>query len=211
MHALGDDRVVPSDWAIERFGRHAGKLAAAVPVQLAKAHAKAHATHRAAGLKKRSPYGATLAEAVRESLADTARELGESVREVLGYEYAVINDHALFPFKYADRPRPLDRARLPSKASPTRRRMFWAHGPEPRDALFELEDDLTTDEYLELHETFEELGASTRLVCVFFTSDVEGGIHVIHWGQAHLEPDRTFTWLHSEQLPVAPNRLCDAP
>ncbi|MEU4306567.1 hypothetical protein [Streptomyces rochei] len=207
MSTLGGSPVAPSAWAIERFGRLAGGLAEAVPVQLAKAHAKAHAAHRAAGLKKRSPYGVTLAQAVREYLADMARKLGQPVREVLGYEYAVINDHALFPFKYAARPRPLDRARLPSKTSATRRRMFRAHGPEPRDALFELDDDLTTGEYLQLHEAFEELGASTKLVCLFFTADVESGIHVIHWGQAHLEPDRTFDWLYSEQLPVAPQPL----
>ncbi|MFC8276073.1 hypothetical protein ACFUJR_26755 [Streptomyces sp. NPDC057271] len=204
MSMLGGGPVAPSVWAIARFGQPAGRLAAAVPVQLAKAHAKAHATHLTAGLKKRSPYGVTLAEAVREYLADMARELGESVRDVRGYEYAVINEYALFPYRYADRPRPLDRARLPSNASPTRRRLFWAHGPQPPEGLFELDDDLTTEEYLELHEAFEELGASTKLVCVFFTADVESGIHVIHWGEAHLEPDRTFTWPHSEQLPVAP-------
>ncbi|WP_406443051.1 hypothetical protein OHB14_29315 [Streptomyces sp. NBC_01613] len=193
-----------SDWTIERFGQQAGRLATAIPVQLASAHAKAHATHLAAGLKKRSPYGVTLAEAVRENLADMARELGQSVRDVRGYEYAVINEHALFPYRYADRPRALDRARLPSNASPTRRRLFRAHGPQPLEGLFELDDDLATEEYIELHEAFEELGASTKLVCVFFTADVEGGIHVIHWGEAHLEPDRTFTWPYSEQLPVAP-------
>ncbi|MCL7497396.1 hypothetical protein M8I34_39240 [Streptomyces sp. MCA2] len=60
---------------------------------------------------------------------------------------------------------------------------------------------------MELHEAFEELGASTKLVCVFFTAAVETGVHVIHWGDAHLEPDRTFTWPHSEQLPVAPQWL----
>ncbi|MFE3326059.1 hypothetical protein [Streptomyces sp. NPDC059176] len=194
----------PSTWAVKRFGPQAGSLAAAVPVQLAKAHAKAHATHLTAGLKKRSPYGVTLAEAVRENLADMARELAEPVRDVRGYEYAVINEHALFPYRYADRPRALDRARLPSNASPTRQRLFRAHGPQSPEGLFELDDDLTTEEYLELHEAFEELGASTKLVCVFFTADVESGIHVIHWGEAHLEPDRTFTWPHSEQLPVAP-------
>ncbi|MEU0931234.1 hypothetical protein [Streptomyces malaysiensis] len=197
----------PSDWAVERFGQNADELAAAVPVQLARAHAQAHATHLTAGLKKRSPYGFTLAEAVREKLADTARELEEAVRVVRGYEYAVINDHALFPYRYADRPRPLERARLSSNASPTRRRLLRAHGPQPQEGLFDLDDDLTTEEYLELHEAFEELGASTKLVCVFFTADVESGVHVIHWGQAHLEPDRTFTWLYSEQLPVAPQPL----
>ncbi|MDG4859052.1 hypothetical protein P8605_12955 [Streptomyces sp. T-3] len=207
MAASGEDWVGPSAWAVERFGQQAGRLAGAVPVHLAKAHAKAHAAHLAAGLKKRSPYGITLAGKVRENLADMARELGESVREVLGYEYAVINDHALFPFKYADRPRPLDRARLPSKASPTRRRMFWAHGPNPQDGLFEIDDDMTTEEYQQLHEAFEELGASTKLVCLFFTADVESGIHAIDWGQARLEPDRTFTWIHSEELPVAPQPL----
>lgn len=41
------------------------------------------------------------------------------------------------------------------------------------------------------------------LVCVFCTADVESGIHVIHWGEAHLEPDRAYTWSYSEQLPVA--------
>ncbi|MEU0037001.1 hypothetical protein [Streptomyces sp. NPDC006333] len=100
MSVLGGYPVGPSAWAVERFGLHAGALAAAVPVQLAKAHGKAHAAHLAAGLKKRSPYGVALAGGVRESLAETARELGEAVRDVRGYEYAVINDHALFPFRY---------------------------------------------------------------------------------------------------------------
>ncbi|WP_326744290.1 hypothetical protein OG830_12625 [Streptomyces sp. NBC_00121] len=207
MSVLGDDQVVPSAWATERFGEQAGKLGVAVPVQLSRAHRRAHAVHLTARLKKRSPYGATLAEAVRENLADAARGLNETVRDVRGYEYAVINDHALFPFKYADRPRPLVRARLASNASPTRRRMLLGHGPQPQEGLFPLDDDLTTEEYEELHETFEALGASTKLVCVFFTADPENGIHAIHWGDAHLEPDRTFTWLYSEQLPVAPQPL----
>src|SRR5690606_20394630 len=100
--SVSDAHVVgPSAWAVERFGQHAGAVAAAVPEQLAKAHAKAHAAHLAAGLKKRSPYGVALAGVVRENLAETARELGECVRDVRGYEHAVINDHALFPFRYA--------------------------------------------------------------------------------------------------------------
>jgi hypothetical protein len=201
--AVSDDHAMgPSIWAIERFGQHAGTVAAAVPVQLAKAHAKAHAAHLAAGLKKRSPYGVTLAGVVRENLAETARELGESVRDVRGYEYAVINNHALFPYRYADKPRPLERARLPANVSPTRRRLFRAHGPQPPEGLFDVDGDLVTEEYLGLHEAFEELGASTKLVCVFFTADAENGIHVIHWGEAHLEPDRTFTWPYKERLPV---------
>ncbi|MEU6529895.1 hypothetical protein ABZ869_11980 [Streptomyces sp. NPDC046928] len=207
MSVLGGYSVGPSAWAVERFGRHAGAVAAAVPVQLAKAHAKAQAAHLAAGLKKRSPYGVALAGLVREHLAETARELGEAVRDVRGYEYAVINDHALFPFRYADRPRPLDRARLPANASPTRQRLFRAHGPQSPEGLFEVGEDLVTEEHLGLHEAFEELGASTRLVCVFFTADAENGIHAIHWGDAHLEPDRTFTWPYREQLPVAPVRI----
>ncbi|MXM68106.1 hypothetical protein GR925_32880 [Streptomyces sp. HUCO-GS316] len=207
MSVLGGNHRGPSDWAGERFGRHAGRLVKAIPEQLARAHTRAHAVHLTARLKKRSPYGVTLAEAVRENLADTARELDEAVRDVRGYEYAVINDHALFPFKYADRPKPLERARLAANASPTRLRMLLSHGPEPQDGLFPLDDELTTEEYEELHETFEALGASTKLVCLFFTADPENGIHVIHWGDAHLEPDRTFTWLHSEQLPVAAQLL----
>ncbi|MEV7752595.1 hypothetical protein [Streptomyces griseofuscus] len=204
MSVPSDEAVAPSAWATERFGRHAGALAAAVPVQLANSHAKAHAAHLAVGLKKRSPYGVALAGLVREYLAQTARELGESVRDVRGYEYAVIHDHALLPFRYADKPRPLDRARLPSNASPTRRRLFRAHGPQQPEGLFDLDDGLATEEYLGLHEAFEELGASTKLICVFFTADAENGIHAIHWGEAHLEPDRTFTWPYKEQLPVAP-------
>ncbi len=174
-------------------------------MQLAKAHAKAHAAHLAAGLKKRGPYGYTLAQAVRENLADMARELGEAVRDVRGYEYAVINERALFPYRYADRPRPLAHARLPANTSATRQRLLTAHAPESKqEGLFEVGDDLTTEECRRLHEAFEELGDSTKLVCVFFTAHEESGIHVIHWGEAHLEPDRTFTWLYSEQLPVAP-------
>ncbi|MFE5665921.1 hypothetical protein ACFQ7W_18535 [Streptomyces niveus] len=203
MSVSGEGPIAPSAWAIEKFGKHAGALATAVPMQLASAHAKAHAAHLAVGLKKRSPYGVALAGLVREHLAQTARELEESVRDVRGYEYAVINDHAFFPFRYADRPSPLDRARLPSNASPTRRRLFRAHGPQPPEGLFDLDDDLATDEYLGLHEAFEELGAATKLVCVFFTADAENGVHAIHWGEARLEPDRTFTWQHNEQFPVA--------
>lgn len=207
MSVLDGDHYAPSDWVEKRFGHHAGRLVKAIPVQMARAHARAHAVHRTAGLKKRSPYGVTLAEAVREHLADMARELDEAVRDVRGYEYAVINDHALFPFRYADRPRPLDRARLPANASPTRHRLFRAHGPQPPDGLFDVDEDLATEEYLGLHEVFEELGASTRLVCVFFTADAENGIHAIHWGDAHLESDRTFTWPYREQLPVTPMRM----
>lgn len=207
MSVSGDDPVVSTAWALERFGELAGTLTAAVPRQLARAHAKAHAVHLTAGLKRRSPYGATLAEAVRENFADTARELEESVCDVRGYEYAVVNGHALFPFKYANRPKPLDRARLAADVSITRRRMLLSHGPQSQEGLFPLDEDLTTQEYEELHETFEELGATTKLVCVFFTADPENGIHAIHWGDAHLEPDRTFTWLHSEQLRVAPQPL----
>lgn len=204
MAVSGGDWAKPSDWAVGRFGRQAGALAASVPRQLAKAHATAHATHLAAGLKKRSPYGVTLAQAVREHLADMAREMNESVRDVRGFEYAVVQEHALFPYRYADRLKPLDRARLPANVSPTRRRLFRAHGPKSPEGLFELDDGLTTEEYLGLHDAFEELGASTKLVCVFFTADAESGIHAIYWGEAHLEPDRSFTWPHSEQLPLAP-------
>ncbi|MDI3421882.1 hypothetical protein [Streptomyces luteolus] len=207
MSVLGGKHGDPSDWAVQRFGRHAGRLAGEIPNQLARAHSRAHAVHLTARLKKRSPYGVTLAEAVREHLADMARELDEAVRDVRGYEYAVIKDHALFPFKYADRPKPLDRARLSANASPTRRRMFLSHGPDQAEGLFPLDDAYTTEEYEKLHETFEALGASTKLVCLFFTADPEGGIHVIHWGDAHLEPDRTFTWLHSEQLRVVASPL----
>ncbi|MEV7613800.1 hypothetical protein [Streptomyces sp. NPDC089799] len=203
MPVFDSDSEGSSAWAIKRFGRQADKLVATVPTQLARAHSKAHATHLTAELKKRSPYGVTLAEAVRENLADMARDLHESVRDVRGYEYAVINDHALFPFRYADKPRPIDRARLPANTSPTRRRLFRAHGPQSPEGLFDLADDLTTQEYLGLHEAFEELGATTKLVCLFFTADAESGIHVIHWGEARLEPDRTFTWLYREQLPLA--------
>ncbi|MCK1795224.1 hypothetical protein MTQ01_04210 [Streptomyces sp. XM4193] len=207
MSVLGANSVGPSDWAVERFGRQASALVSAIPAQLAEAHGKAHAAHLAAGLKKRSPYGVALAGVVRGNLAAMARELGEVVRDVRGYEYAVINGHALFPFRYAASPKPLDRARLPANASPTRRRLFRAHGPQPPEGLFDLDEGLATEEYLGLHEAFEELGASTRLVCVFFTANAEDGIHVIHWGKARLELDRTFTWLNSEQLVVAPTQV----
>jgi hypothetical protein len=108
--------------------------------------------------------------------------------------------------KYADRPRPLDRARLPSDASATRRRLLRAHGLQAADALFK--GDLATEESLGLHGALEELRASTKLVCVF-TADVENGIHVSHWGEAHLEVDRTFTRPYREQMLVAPVSLSD--
>ncbi|MGW9493899.1 hypothetical protein ACWG5P_05790 [Streptomyces prasinus] len=93
---------------------------------------------------------------------------------------------------------------MPANVSPTRHRLFQAHGPQPPDALFEVDGGLAPEEYLGLHEAFEELGAFTRLVCVFFTADAENGIHIIHWGEVRLEPDRTFTCPYKEELPVAP-------
>ncbi|WP_405743459.1 hypothetical protein OG422_16060 [Streptomyces sp. NBC_01525] len=204
MSGVGGGRGAPSKWAVERFGRHAGRLAAVVPEALARAHARAHAAHLKARVKKRSPYGSTLAEAVRENLTDAALEVGEAVRDVRGYEYAVVNECLLFPYKYANRSRPLARARLAADASPTRRRLLLAHGPQPDGELFPLGEEQKPEKYEELHETFEELGAATRLVCLFFTANAEDGIHAIHWGDARLEPNRTFTWLHGEQLPVAP-------
>ncbi|MFF9106030.1 hypothetical protein ACF1AU_36405 [Streptomyces rubrogriseus] len=147
MSVLGGDQGEPSSWAAERFGRHASRLVEAIPEQLARGHTRAHAVHLAARLKKRSPYGSTFAEAVRENLADIARELEEAVRDLRGYEYAVINDHALFPFKYANRLRPLERARLAADASPTCRRMLLSHGPDPEDGLFLLDDEYATEEY----------------------------------------------------------------
>lgn len=153
-----------------------------------------------AELKKRGPYGHVLAEAVREELAEEAVSLGGAVRELRGYAYAVLNGHALFPFRYADRPTPLSRARLRADVSPQRRRMLTAHGPEAPEGLFPLDDIPTTDEYDMLHEAYEELGRMTKLVSLFFTSSRTDGIHAIHWGDAHLDADRTFTWSHEEQL-----------
>lgn len=113
------------------------KLVPAIPEQLARVHARAHAGHLTARLKKRSPYGPTLAEAVRENLADRARELDEAARDVRGYEYALFNDHAHFPFNPLVRrpPQALERARLAANASPTRGRMLLSHGPELQDGL----------------------------------------------------------------------------
>ncbi|MFE1902219.1 hypothetical protein ACFW96_00915 [Streptomyces gardneri] len=160
--------------------------------------------HEQADLKKRGPYGHVLAEAVLEELADEALALGGGVRELRGYAFAVINGWALFPFKYSDRPIPLDRARLRADVSAQRKRLLTAHGPEPREALFPLEAVSTTPEYDKLHEAFEELGRSTKLVSVFFTAARGKGIHSIHWGEAHLEDDRTFTWSYVEPLPPRP-------
>ncbi|MGV9939135.1 hypothetical protein [Streptomyces sp. NPDC003401] len=126
------------------------------------------------------------------------------MRDVRGYAYAVIDDHALLPFRCADGPRPLDRARLPADASPTRHRLLRAHGPQPPEGLLDVDEDLATEECLGLREAFEELEASTRLVRVSFTADAENGVHAVHRGHLHLEPDRTFTWPCRERLPVAP-------
>ncbi|KOG25165.1 hypothetical protein ADK34_17935 [Streptomyces viridochromogenes] len=192
----------PSRWARECFGKQASGLVAGIPKRLARAHQRARIAHDQADLKKRGPYGHVLAEAVLEELADEARALGGSVRELRGYDFAVLNGWALFPFKYADRPVPLDRARLRADVSAQRKRLLTAHGPEPREGLFPLEEVSTTPEYDKIHEVFEELGRSTKLVSVFFTASRGEGIHSIHWGEAHLEDDRTFTWSPVEPLPL---------
>ncbi|MGW6057543.1 hypothetical protein [Streptomyces sp. NPDC055189] len=137
---------------------------------------------------------------MREELAQEAETLNSIVRSLRGKDYAVINDHVLFPFKYDSRPVPVEQARM-KDASEVRRRLFGAHGPEEQDAIFPA-DEYTTEEYDRLHEAFEELGRTAKLVSVFFTCDPENGVHAIHWGEARLEPDGTFSWDHREELPV---------
>ncbi|MER6979753.1 hypothetical protein [Streptomyces carpinensis] len=85
--------------------------------------------------------------------------------------------------------------------------MLLSHGPEPEDGRFSLDDECRTEEYENLNQIFEALGASTKPVCLFSTADPESGIHVIHWEDARLGPDRTFTRLHSERLRVAAQPL----
>lgn len=194
------DAARPSAWARERFGRSAGVLVAAVPARLDKAHRRAQAAHLAVGLKKAGPYGDSLLKAAREELAEEALQLGGAARDLLGRPYPILNDHALFPFRYADHPMPLERARLKQAPSPHRRRLFTAHGPAEQEALFPMDDSLSTEAYEQLHAAFEQLGEVTKLVSVFFTSDVQSGIHTIHWGDARLEPDRTFSWAYQEAL-----------
>ena len=76
-------------------------------------------------------------------------------------------------------------------------------GPEPQAGLCPIDDELRTEEYEELHEIFEALGASTKHVGLLHGRP--GERRPRHpWGDAHLEPDRTFTWPYREQLPVAP-------
>lgn len=191
MSTWGDGGVRPARWAVERFGDRAGRLATAIPLQLARAHEQARRAHDKAEVKKRSPYGATLAQAVRENLVDTARGLGGTVRNERGYEYPVVNGYTLFPFKYANRPAPLESARLPSQTSETRRRMLTGY----REASEQLA--LWPD---------EAVATGEKPVCVFFTADWEKGIHAIHWGIVDLLPNRYFTWLYRQQLPVVPRR-----
>lgn len=196
----------PSDWAIKCFGAHAGRLTCAVPYRLRNAHVRALAGHAASRLKRNAKYGQILAEAVLEELAEEAESLGGEVRLLGGRPYAIIADHALFPYRYASRKVPLQKARFRSGVSERRKRLYNAHGPEGwgADTLFDVEgEQLETEAYLRLHEAFEELGSQTRLLSVFFTSDTQDGIHQIHWGEARLEIDRTFQWEHREELPPA--------
>ncbi|GAA2420684.1 hypothetical protein GCM10010421_02520 [Streptomyces glaucus] len=47
------------------------------------------------------------------------------------------------------------------------------------------------------------------MVCLSCAADPESGIHVIRRGDAHLEPDPTFTWLYREQLRWRPGFLSE--
>lgn len=191
----------PSRWARQCFGKNAARLTDAVPERLTRAHLRARAGFKAAGLgRPGAAYGHTLADAVREELAEEARELGGLVRTLRGRNYAVINDHVLFPFKYDSRPVPVDRARM-KEPSDVRRRLYGAHGPGEQDTIFPV-DGYATEEYDRLHEAFEELGRTAKLVSVLFTCDPEYGVHAIHWGEARLEIDGTFAWTYREELPV---------
>lgn len=58
MSVSGEGEALPSAWAVERFGRSAGTLAAVLPVQLARAHERAHAVHLTGGLKRRLAFRA---------------------------------------------------------------------------------------------------------------------------------------------------------
>ncbi|MET9971635.1 hypothetical protein ABZZ80_38490 [Streptomyces sp. NPDC006356] len=191
----------PSEWARQRFGKDAARLTVAVPERLTRAHLRAQAGYKASGLTRPgAAYGHTLAETVREELALEAEELGGDVRLLRGRSYAVINEQVLFPYKYGSHPTPVEDATM-KEPSLVRRRLFAAYGPEEPEGLFPV-DEYSTEEYEHLHEAFEELGRVQNLVSVFFTCDPENGVHAIHWGEARLEPDGTFSWAYREELPT---------
>ncbi|MDJ1137030.1 hypothetical protein [Streptomyces iconiensis] len=74
------------------------------------------------------------------------------MREYVDTDNAVINEHLLFPYKYAAptaRPGSSSCQRLTDEEAAV---LFHARGPGHQEGLFELDDDLATEEYHHLRE-----------------------------------------------------------
>jgi hypothetical protein len=201
--------MIPSGWAVRRFGESAGPLQQAVVAAIAEAHADAVAAQVASGTRKRDPYGHTMKNRQHECLVERVRAgevPGAEVIHPRGAFFELVRIPAtnalIFPWRYAvDGTVSREDARM--RTSGVRRDLLagvaTGRGQLSLDHAEVADADLET-QLAEEEALAAELRSFARVVTVGYASNPTG-ILDLGWGDAELVgEDGTVDWAHWEPL-----------
>ena len=188
----------------DQFGRNADRLREVIPQALVAAHVRARLGHDGAELSTLDVYGHGLAVAQFEELANRIATLdGARLAKLHRYHLAMLEGWVFYPWRYADdNLTEIEKAHLRRPVSMLRRRLFTAHGPEPRQQALDESLELPTSE--ELRQAFPQLGDGTRLCVIPYSCNVNSGVLNVAWGEAELHfEDGSLIWHRPpESLPL---------
>ncbi|MFB6898059.1 hypothetical protein [Streptomyces hydrogenans] len=144
-------------------------------------------------------YGHGLYAAQFEELAVSLSVLPRAVQVRLqGRTFMVLDDHVIYPFRYAKKNVPVTAARLP-RATGFRAELLRRHGPEPMQQALDL--GLDEPEEPDPRSDLALLPSDTRVVIVAYACSMTEGVIRIEWGSAELRTeDRYLLWHHHEPL-----------
>jgi hypothetical protein len=194
----------------DQFGGNAAFLREVIPQALVAAHVRARQGHDGAGLTTLDVYGHGLAVVQFEEMANWIAALdGARMVKLHRYYLAVLNGWVFYPWRYADdNVTKIEEAQLRRPVSMLRRRLFAAHGPEPRQPALDESLELPTME--ELHQAFPQLGEDTRLCVIPYACSVNSGVLNVAWGEAELHSnDGSLTWHRRPQPLPLPSHDAD--
>lgn len=204
--------MIPSGWAVRRFGESAGSLQEAVIAAIDEAHGNAVAAQVVSGTRKRDPYGHTMKNRQHECLVARVRAgevPGAEVFHPRGAFFELVRIPAtnavLFPWRYGvDGTVSRENARM--RTSGVRRDLLA--GITSGRGQLSLDHAEVEDTDLEIQLAEEEalaaqLRSLARVVTVGYASNPTG-ILDLGWGDAELvADDGTVDWTHWEPL-IAP-------
>lgn len=215
---MNPEPIIPSAWAIERFGSAAEALVQVVPAAVQHAQARADAAHIASGLKSNDAYGPTMRVALHEALVEFTADIpGITARKPLGvrsrFPYVVVEETsvALMPWRYAadGSVRRVD-AKFPVPVSDLRKTMLslGAHPDHVQPTLDETALEISDLEAMFADEAdmLEQLRSMGTVVTIGLASNPVNGIVSLGWGDAQLTDPETgkVTWHTWEELRLTP-------